>query len=213
MTANRSNDEWLSALRTPGPVQEAALADLAAIIQNGLPYALSRWLSPSDPAFAPLIEETAQETLLRVMERLDTFQGRSQFTTWVQKIAVRIAISELRRQRWKDVSLDQLLESQETHAPPRLMEDPSAGPETAVERANMLERVQRIILEELSPKQRIAIIAIGVRGMPLEEVASRMGISRNALYKLLHDARLRLKKRLAAEGLSPGDILSAFEGG
>jgi RNA polymerase sigma-70 factor (ECF subfamily) len=47
--------------------------------------------------------------------------------------------------------------------------------------------------------------------MPLEEVARRMGTNRNALYKLLHDARQRLKRKMEAEGLSSEEILSAFE--
>jgi RNA polymerase sigma-70 factor (ECF subfamily) len=44
----------------------------------------------------------------------------------------------------------------------------------------------------------------------MDEVAQQLGTNRNALYKLLHDARLRLQKRLAAEGLSPKDLLALF---
>jgi RNA polymerase sigma-70 factor (ECF subfamily) len=40
-----------------------------------------------------------------------------------------------------------------------------------------------------------------------------MGTNRNALYKLLHDARQRMKARLEEEGLSPEDVLAAFEAG
>lgn len=54
-------------------------------------------------------EETAQETLLRVLDRLDSFEGRSQFMTWVYTIAVRIALTELRRKRWKNVSLESMV--------------------------------------------------------------------------------------------------------
>jgi RNA polymerase sigma-70 factor (ECF subfamily) len=46
----------------------------------------------------------------------------------------------------------------------------------------------------------------------MEEAARRLGTNRNALYKMLHDARLRIKKRLAAEGLSPEDVLAAMGG-
>ncbi|NOH03849.1 MAG: hypothetical protein HND47_18735 [Chloroflexi bacterium] len=35
---------------------------------------------------------------------MDTFEGRSLFTTWVHKIAIRIALTELRRKRWRDAS-------------------------------------------------------------------------------------------------------------
>ena len=75
----------------------------------------------------------------------------------------------------------------------------------------MISLISRIIQEELTDKQRQAMIAIGVKGMPMEEVARRMGSNRNALYKLLHDARIRLKNRLALEGLTPEDVLSVFE--
>jgi RNA polymerase sigma-70 factor (ECF subfamily) len=71
--------------------------------------------------------------------------------------------------------------------------------------------VRRIILEELTEKQRTALIAAQIKGMPISEVASRMGMKQNALYKLMHDARLRLKRRMVEEGLTPEDVLSAFE--
>jgi RNA polymerase sigma-70 factor (ECF subfamily) len=63
----------------------------------------------------------------------------------------------------------------------------------------------------LTDKQRTALVATRIHGMPLEEVARRMGTNRNALYKLLHDARQRLKKKMEAEGLSPEEVLHAFE--
>jgi RNA polymerase sigma-70 factor (ECF subfamily) len=209
----RTNADWLSDLRSPGsPREEAALADLRALILSALPRALSSWLSSSDPRFEPLAEETAQDTLLRVLSRLDTFEGRSQFTTWVYKIAVRVALSELRRQKWRDVSLDDLLEEKDDQpAQTRLEIDPAAGPETAAERSDLLERVRRIIAEGLTDRQRTALVATGVRGMPPDEVARRMGMQPNALYKLIHDARLRLKRRLEREGLTPAEILALFE--
>jgi len=97
--ATRTNEAWLSDLRAEGEIRNAAIEDLRVIIQKGLPYALSRWLSPDQPQFNSLVEEVTQETLLRVLDQLDTFEGRSQFTTWVHKIAVRIALTELRRKR------------------------------------------------------------------------------------------------------------------
>lgn len=207
----RSNESWLEELRATGPVRETALDDLHGIVQKGLPYALSRWLSPDDPLFTPLVEEVTQETLLRVLDQLDTFEGRSMFTTWVHKIAIRIALTELRRKRWQDSSLDELVDNEENPAPTRLMADPQAGPEISAERADMLVRIRRILDEELTEKQRQAITLLGLQDMPMEEAARRMKTNRNALYKLLHDARLRLKRRLAKEDLSAQEVLSAFE--
>lgn len=209
----RSNEEWITALRNTSPEQEEALADLHTIILTGLSYALSEYLSPSDPKFESLAENTAQETLLRVLAKLDTFEGRSKFTTWVHKIAVRIALTELRRKRWENVSLEGLVEDEENYAPAGIMADSKPGPEAIVEGADLMMQIQRIIREELTEKQRQAMMAISVKGMPIEEVARRMGTNRNALYKLMHDGRLRLKNRLAQEGLTPEDVLSAFEQG
>lgn len=210
MTA-RTNEAWLSDLRTNGEIRSSALEDLRVVIQRGLPYALSRWLSPDQPQFGALVEEVTQETLLRVLDQLDTFEGRSQFTTWVHKIAVRIALTELRRKRWRDSSLDELTENEDAPPPPGLLADSQAGPEISAERVDMLSRVRRIIEEELTERQRQALILLGVQDMPIEDAARKLKTNRNALYKLLHDARLRLRTRLAKEEIAPHEVLALFE--
>lgn len=211
--SDRTNKQWVADLSKAGEAQETALSDLRAIILRGLPYALSKYMNPSDPQLESLSEEVAQDTLLRVLDSLNTFEGRSKFTTWVHKIAVRIALTELRRKRWRDVSLDELTERAPGEGPLGLLEAHEAGPEVVAEQSDMIEQLQRVISEELTEKQREALIATRIRGMPIEEVAQRMGTNRNALYKLLHDARQRLKSRLEEEGLSPEDVLAAFEPG
>ncbi len=208
---SRDNETWLSDLRSDGARREAALADLRAILQRGLPYALSRWLSPENPLFMPLVEEVTQDTLLRVLDQLNTFEGRSMFTTWVHKIAVRIALTELRRKRWQDASLDALLEHEAASPPPHLVADRAHGPEAVAMQSDLLARLRRILMEELTPRQRRALILLGIQNLPVEEAARKMKTNRNALYKLLHDARLRLKKRLLQEGLTPREVLEAFE--
>ncbi len=209
----RTNDQWLADLQSEGPARDLALEDLRAIIAKGLPYALSRWVSPSEPQFEFLVEEVTQESLLRILNRLHTFEGRSQFTTWAHKVAIRIALSELRRKRWRDSSLEELVEDEEAPAPESLLEDSSASPETIVERADMMTRVRRIIAEELTDRQREALMLLSVQNMPMEDAAVKLKTNRNALYKLLHDARLRLKRRLSLEGLSAQEVLTAFETG
>jgi len=214
MMLKRTNEQWVDDLQSDGVQRESALADLRQVVLGGLPYALNKWLPTNDPRFASLAEEVAQDTLLRVLDRMDTFEGRSQFTTWVHKIAVRIALTELRRKRWENISLDDLIDRDERPPLAGLMIDNQAAtPENIVEGADMMQRVQRIIAEELTDKQRQAMIAVAINGMPLEEVARRMGTNRNALYKLMHDTRLRLKHRLAQEGLTPEEVLSVFKSG
>ena len=209
----RTNEKWLADLRSTGADRDAALDDLRQIILSGLPYALSKWLSSSDPQFTPLAEEVTQDTLLRVLDRLDTFEGRSQFTTWVHTIAVRIALTELRRQKWRDVSLESLTDEDDPDILPLQIKSDIPATETLVERADLLDRVQHIIDEELTEKQRRALVAVAFKGMPLGEVARRMGMERNALYKLLHDARLHLKKRMEKEGILTSDVFEAIEQG
>jgi RNA polymerase sigma-70 factor, ECF subfamily len=211
--SKRTNEQWLTELSSSGPAQETALVDLRVIVQARLPYALSIWLSQNDPRYAALEEEVLQETLLRVLARLDTFQGRSQFTTWVHTIAVRIALTELRRAKWRDVSLDEMIETVSGEHSVVEVLDSATKPEAEVERAELLARVRKIIMEELTDRQRQAIMAAGIHGLPLEEVARWMGTNRNALYKMMHDGRLQIKRRLAREGLTVEDIFGVFEQG
>lgn len=210
MRRKRDNDAWLNDLRSDGTPRDEALEDLRVLILRALPRGVSQWLSPGKPEFESLIEDTAQEALLRVLKGLDTFEGRSQFTTWVYKIAARVALNELRRRRWRDVSLDELEDDTEEDKIPRRFASSDPSPESLVERADILRHVQHVLVEELTPRQRAAMNAIHMQGVPMEEVARRMKTNRNALYKLLHDARVRLKRRLEREGLPPRELLDMF---
>jgi RNA polymerase sigma-70 factor (ECF subfamily) len=208
---HRTNEDWLTDLQASGEKRETALSDLSAIIIAGLPYALSKWILPGDPRFSALVEEVTQETILRAIAKLDTFEGRSQFTTWVHTIAVRIALSELRRAKWREVSLDEMQQGNDPEDEAREMPDQGQSVEKSIENKEMMHMLQQVMLHELTDKQRKALMAVAVQGMPLEEVARRMGTERNALYKLLHDARLKLKKHLEKQGLTPLEILAMFE--
>jgi len=204
--AERTNQEWLTALRGPG--REQALADLRSLLVRGLRYALADRPGVTEAD----LEDFAQEALLKIMAGLDSFRGESRFTTWAHKIAVRVAFTELRRQRWKDVPLQDLIARyDEGDFTPAALTDPAPSPDRRATQRMLLATVQRLIAEELTDRQRQAMTAVMIGGMPLEEVARRMGTNRNALYKLLHDARRRLKKQMLATGLSPQDVLAAFE--
>jgi RNA polymerase sigma-70 factor (ECF subfamily) len=207
----RSNEDWISSLNAKGEAKQKALSDLREIILASLPHALSKWITPIDPRFEPLIQEATQETLLRVMEKLDTFEGRSRFTTWVYTIAVRIALTELRRARWKEVSFDKLREGFNSDDKPREIPDQDVNVEASAEQNETLLMMQKIMGEILTEKQHDALMAVAVHGMPTAEVARRMGTNRNALYKLLHDARSKLKIHLEEKGLSPSSIIATFE--
>ena len=158
---------------------------------SGLGYALANQSNVTESD----LEDFAQDALLRILDKLDTFRGESRFTTWAQKVAVRVAYSELRRRRWRDVSLQELIERQdEGYLPPPELADSSPSPELQATQTMMLSEVERFIADELTDRQRQALMA-KMAGMPMEEIASRMDTNRNALYKLMHDARMRLRER------------------
>ena len=206
----RSNEEWLEVLRTPGADRDSALADLHEILNKGLNRGLLGRVDTAAPEFETMSEDFVQDALLKILDKLDTFAGRSKFTTWAHKITVHIALTELRRKRWQDSSLDQLTERDEGEYTPSYTADPSPTPENAVERDDMLRRVNRIIEEDLTEKQRTVIKLSVIQGQPAAVVAREMDMNPNAVYKLLHDARLQLKRRLEEEGLSASEVLSVF---
>jgi RNA polymerase sigma-70 factor (ECF subfamily) len=205
---NRTNSEWLAELGGPDPDQ--AIEDLRATLIRGLRYAL---VGRVQGDLDMMIEDFVQDALLRILDNLDTFRGESQFTTWAQKIAVRVAFSELRRKRWKDITLQDLMPKDDEAGDfiPAILSDPGPNPEQQTTQQAMISLVMRLIMDELTERQREVIMAVMVGGMPLEEVAQRMNTNRNALYKLIHDARKRLQSRLGAEGLTPDEVLAVFE--
>jgi RNA polymerase sigma-70 factor (ECF subfamily) len=201
----RTNAEWLSDLQ--GQDREQALGDLRGLLIRGLRYALANWPAVGEQD----IEDFAQEALLKIIGALDSFQGQSQFTTWAIRIGVNVAFSELRRRRWRNFSLqDFTAQYGNGELIPYALVDAGASPSEQATQRVLLETVQRVIAEELTERQQQALTAVMLGGVPMAEVARRMGTNRNALYKLIHDARCRLKDRLLGIGLSPEEILSAF---
>lgn len=201
----RSDEEWVRMLQAQGTEHEIAVAQLRTLLVRGLGRALAGRQNV-DPA---QIEDFVQEALLRILERLETFRGESRFLSWAQTVAVRTAFSELRRARWRDVSLDEMV--QDTQYVPQALVDRAAPPDKQTLQHAVLERVHHIINEELTERQREGLIAEIVRGVPQQEIAQRMGITANAFYKLVYDARQRLRQGLIASGLSPDDIRYAFD--
>ena len=204
--AERSNKEWVGDLSEPGSRRDAALIDLRLVLVRGLGYAMSRYNNVTEAD----VQDFVQDALLKILGALESFRGESRFTTWAHKIAVHVAFTELRRRRWKDVSLDEMIQTPDGDLLPRTWVDPSAKTEDQAIQKSIIEIMRQVIADELTERQRQALIAVRIHGVPLAEVARRMGTNRNALYKLLFDARKRLQKRMLAQGLSKEDILSSF---
>jgi RNA polymerase sigma-70 factor (ECF subfamily) len=201
----RTNEQWLMELRGPNP--DGALADLYDLLVRGLGAALGGYGGGVEANFG----DFAQEALIKITGNLDSFRGESRFTTWAQKIAINVALTELKRRRWRDVSLQALFAQRE--ASDRGPADIQLTPEQLAFQNTVLGELRRIVDEELTDRQREAVVAVLLEGMPISEVAKRMGTNQNALYKLLHDARRKLKREMEAAGLSPQEVLAAFEEG
>jgi RNA polymerase sigma-70 factor (ECF subfamily) len=201
--APRDNDAWVRALADDGTDGEAAQRDLRALLVRGLRRMLAQRSVADD-----LCEDLAHEALLRIRARLSTFRGASRFTTWALSIATRVAFDELRHHRWKDISLEALMAA-DTRAP--TFEAPGeAPPDKRLARERLLATLQAVIDHALTDKQRAVLVA-ELDGIPHGEIARALGMSRNGVYKLGHDARKRVKLHLETAGLSETDVSWAFE--
>lgn len=203
MRAAKDNDTWLRDLRALGNVQTEAITDLRGLLLRGLAKSFQA-RGDVDQAF---LEDVVQQAMVNILDHLEQFQGRSRFTTWAMTIAVRLAMSELRRKRWQDVSLESMTEH--VDLAPALAIDDTTSPAQQAEQHAIFETLRRLIDEVLTDKQWMAMTA-ELGGMPLEETARRMDSNVNAVYKLLHDARKRLKGGLEAAGYTAEDVHSAF---
>ena len=210
----RDNTAWLTDLRDGSPHQTEAVEDLLRYLRRGvIAYLRNRsdlnYLA--DVELEQMSQDFAQEALLKIQTNLDNFQGKSKFTTWAAKIAANHAISELRRAKWRDYSLDAITEAgtslQEILIPPS---NQGYDPDTASERRLVWDTIDDVINHELTDRQRQVLVAVRVENVPIAEVARLLDTNANNIYKLLHDARLKLKRRLQALDLDASYILKLF---
>lgn len=199
MTSDRDNRQWIEDLKTEGAARDKALSELQSLLLIGLKSALK---SRAD-FVESLLDDFVQDSLVRILGSLDQFQNRSRFSTWATSIAIRVGLTELRKRRWRDVSLEGLVaQTGQELAAAAAETDPGSATQP------MIEAMQRIIRFDLTEKQRTVLLA-ELKGMAQEEIASQMGTSRNALYKLGHDARQRLKRGLEDAGFTAADYAGA----
>jgi RNA polymerase sigma-70 factor (ECF subfamily) len=198
-------------------VRDAAIDALRERLQRGLYYYLSHERSDlaryTSEELTQMAQDFAQDAVLRVLDNLQTFRGDSQFVTWAMKIAARIAVSELRRARYRDFSLEDLTspEGEQILNLEAFTSTQLPAPERSTERQDFIRILNRAFNEILTERQRIALEAVTLRGIPMDTVAEQMGTNRNALYKLLHDARKKLKTYLEEqEGLSMDYVMGLF---
>jgi RNA polymerase sigma-70 factor (ECF subfamily) len=196
-----TDDKWVADISDSGQVREMALADLRATLVAGLNRAFRQ-----SAVGSTLIEDAAQEALLRIVDRIHTFRGDSRFVTWAMAIATRAMLSQLRQAHWKDVSLDEM-----AAAGLILPSAAIVSKDDNLDWLRLLEVVRAATESDLTGRQRQAILA-ELAGVPPEVIAERMGSNRNAVYKLVHDARTRLRRAILASGWTESSVRSVLKG-
>jgi RNA polymerase sigma-70 factor (ECF subfamily) len=210
----RTNETWLEHLRDGSPQQAEAIEDLRQYLKRAvLIYLHTRsdlgHLAESE--LQQMSEDFIQDALLKIQASLDTFRGKSKFTTWAAKVAANHTISELRRAKWRDLSLDAITDAG-TSLQEILAFDsvPGSNPDTQSERQQVWQVIADVINSELTERQRQVLVAVRVDNIPMAEVAELLDTNINNIYKLLHDARLKLKQGLQNSGWEPQYILQLF---
>jgi RNA polymerase sigma-70 factor, ECF subfamily len=192
---------WIAALDGVGPAREDAVERLHGMLLRASHFEIARRrgaLGDSDCArdFDDLAMQAADDALMAIMSKLHTFRGDSRFTTWAYKFALLEAAVKVRRRAWQEREVP--LEADGLARLP----DRRSSPGADAEAAELLHAVRNAIVESLTPHQRAVLVAITLNDVPIDVLAERLGSSRGALYKTLHDARRKLRARLAADGLA-----------
>ncbi|MET0973362.1 MAG: sigma-70 family RNA polymerase sigma factor, partial [Thermoleophilaceae bacterium] len=140
--------------------------------------------------------QAADDALVAVLAKLGDFRGASRFTTWAYKFALLESGVRLRRRAWQEREV--VLEPE---AWP-LMADAGQSPQSQSETGELLQALSQAIDGCLTHHQREVLVALTLNGVPIDVLAGRLGTTRGALYKTLHDARRKLRAELAERGFA-----------
>jgi len=193
---------WVERLRAEGGEGQAAVADLHALLLKAARFEVGRRAAElphlrggdqEDPA-----QQAADDALMAVLRKLDEFRGESRFTTWAYKFALLEAAVKVRKRAWQGREIP--LEDEAWSA----LADAGAPAGRGAEDAELFAALREEI-ERLGERQREVLVAVALNGVPIDVLAARLGSTRGALYKSLHDARRNLRAALAARGLRVGE--------
>jgi RNA polymerase sigma-70 factor (ECF subfamily) len=195
--AHAESEAWVQALRGQPAVREEAAARLHALLLAAARYEIARRQSSlsgvSSEPLDDLATQCADDALVAVLRKLDDFRFESRFSTWAYKFAILEAAVRCRRRAWQERELPVDPEAW-TSLPAGVLD-----PVDAVVGRERLREILEAIRTELSPHQREVICALVLAQVPLDVLAERLGSTRGALYKTLHDARARLRAATGEE--------------
>lgn len=199
--------QWLDALSGSGRSHDDACERLHSLLLRAARFEVLRRRSALDgrrgTEVDDLATQAADDALMAILAKLHTYRGESRFTTWAYKFALLEAAVKVRRRVWQGREVP--LEADSWPQP--LARD--ASPDGDLEMAELLGAVREAIDHALTPHQRSVLVAVALNDVPIDVLAERMDTTRGALYKTLHDARKKLRARLAEAGLG---LDSAQEG-
>jgi RNA polymerase sigma-70 factor (ECF subfamily) len=201
MAATDDSELWLRRLRAHGRERDAALTELHALLLRAARFEVarrhagSRHLRGGDQE--DLAQQSADDALVALLRKLDSFRGDSRFTTWAYKFALYEAAAKVRRQAWqgREIPLGE-------ERWPLIVDKRLRTPEQGAETAELFAVLRAAIKSALTPHQREVLIAIALNDVPIDVLAERLNTTRGALYKTVHDSRQKLRAVLAANGLS-----------
>jgi len=189
---------WLESLGSDGKIRDEAIARLHGLLLRAARFEVARRRSTllhwDGDDLDDIALQSADDALVAVLAKLDDFRGHSRFTTWAYKFALLETAVKLRRRPWQ---------GREVPVEPErwpYVTDLKASPERDAEQRELLDAVRRAIDEELTPNQREVLVAVALNGVPIDVLAERLGTTRGALYKTIHDARRKLRRCLETEG-------------
>ena len=147
------------------------------------------------PELEDLAYQGAADALMAIIAKLGQFRGESRFTTWAYKVVILEVSTKIGRHFWRrpDVRLDA---EDWDRLPGRFGFEPAQESEWR----DLLAALHRAVDTELTPRQREVFVALVLNGVPLDALAVRLGSNRNAIYKMMFDARRKLRTALAANG-------------
>jgi RNA polymerase sigma-70 factor (ECF subfamily) len=147
-------------------------------------------------------EDAAQQAWILAWRRLDTFDGRAQFTTWITRIALRAA-GELARRRARAGEVAALaagLGGSDVDA---------EAPGDALEGRELGRWIERS-LDALPQAYRIVFVLRVLEELSTAEVARDLGLSESAVKVRLHRARSRLRDDLLARAAADGGLAATW---
>jgi RNA polymerase sigma-70 factor, ECF subfamily len=190
---------WVRDLREGGPRREEASRRLHELLLRAARFEINRrrdnqpHLRGGD--FDDLAHQAADDALLAILGKLETYRGDSRFTTWAYKFALLEAAVRVRRRAWQGKEIP--IEAEHWS----VMAEKGGSPVVAAEEQELLEAISDGIKTQLSGQQRDVLVAVALNDVPIDVLAERLNTTRGALYKTIHDARKKLRSHLADAGL------------